>query len=99
MLYIPKVDDFLEILTAEEVKDFVAINFSEYSKSIEGEQNLRKVAKSIYLFLTIPDEVQLNYSDNCIGHYNVKISNLFDPELQLINTRPVIKKKIKRNVK
>ena len=34
MLYIPKIDDCLEILTDDEVKDFVAINFSEYSKSI-----------------------------------------------------------------
>ena len=33
MLYIPKIDDHLEILTDEEVWDFVAINFSEYFKS------------------------------------------------------------------
>ena len=30
MLYIPKIDDFLKIWTDEELKDFVAINFSEY---------------------------------------------------------------------
>ena len=35
MLYIPKINDYLEILTNEEVKDFVAINFSDYFKSIE----------------------------------------------------------------
>ena len=29
MLYISKIDDYLEILTDEEVKDFVVINFSE----------------------------------------------------------------------
>ena len=57
MLSIPKIDDYLKILTDEEVKDFVAINFSEYFKSTEEEQNLRKVAKSLY-FLTTPDEVQ-----------------------------------------
>ena len=34
MLHIPKIDDYLEILTDEEVKDFVVINFSEYFKSI-----------------------------------------------------------------
>ena len=28
-------------------------------------------------------------------HYNVKILNLFDPELQLTNTKPVIKSKLK----
>ena len=33
MLYIPKIDHYLNILTDEEVKDFVAINFSEYFKS------------------------------------------------------------------
>ena len=46
MLYIPKIDDYLEILTDERVKDFVGINFSE---SIREEQNLRKVAKSLYI--------------------------------------------------
>ena len=34
MLYIPKIDDHIKILTDEEVKDFVAINFSKYFKSI-----------------------------------------------------------------
>ena len=29
MMYIPKIDDHLEILTDEEVNNFVAINFSE----------------------------------------------------------------------
>ena len=29
MMYIPKTDDHLEILTDEEVNNFVAINFSE----------------------------------------------------------------------
>ena len=58
-----------------------------YSKLIE-EQNLRKVAKSIYKFLTTPD-------DNGIHNYNVEILNMFDPELQLINTKPMIKSKSK----
>ena len=44
MSYIPKIEDYFQILTDEEVKDFVAINFSE---SIKEEQNLRKVAKSL----------------------------------------------------
>ena len=44
MLYIPKIDDYLKILTDEEEKDFVAINFSEYFKYITEDQNLRKVA-------------------------------------------------------
>ena len=33
MLYIPKVGDYLKILTDDEAKHFVAINFSEYFKS------------------------------------------------------------------
>ena len=32
MLYIPKIDDYLKILSDEEVKDFIAIKFSEYFK-------------------------------------------------------------------
>ena len=55
MLYIPKIDDYLKILTDEEVRDFVAIHFSEYFKStkeklyskVNEEQNLRKVSKSL----------------------------------------------------
>ena len=58
MLYIPKIDDYLKLLTDEEVKDFMAINFSEYFKSIREEQNLRKVAKLLFIFLTTPDEVE-----------------------------------------
>ena len=99
MLYIPKIDGYLKILTDEEVKNFVAINFSEYFKSLREEQNLRKVAKSLYIFLTTPDEVekyvQSNSFDNCVHHYNVDILNVFDPELQMIITKPVIKNKLK----
>ena len=99
MLYIPKVDDCLEILTNEEVKDLVAINFSEYFKSIKEEQNLRKVTKLLYIFLITPDEVEKhvrsNSSDNCVHLYSLEILNLFDPELQLINSKTMIKNKLK----
>ena len=99
MLHIPKIDDFLKILTDEEVKDFVVINFSEYLKAVREEQNLREVAKLLYIFLTTPDEVQKyvqsNSFDNCIYHYNVEILNLFGPELKLIKTKPVIKCRLK----
>ena len=52
MLYTPKTDDYLKILTDQKVKDVVAINFSDYFKSTREklysklieEQNLRKVA-------------------------------------------------------
>ena len=67
------------------------------------EQNFREVFKLLYIFLTTPDEIvkymESNSSDNCAHHYNVEILNLCDPELQLINTKPVIKLKIKRIVK
>ena len=92
MMYIPKIDGYLEILTDEEVKDFVAINVSE---SIKKENNLPKVAKAPYFFLTTPDDVQLNSSDSCLRHFNLKILILFDPELQLINAKPDIKSKLK----
>ena len=72
MLYIPKIDDYIEILTDEEVKDFVAINFSE---TIKEEQNLRKVAKLIYLFHL------MKYNQNLLMIiYITIILNLFDPE-------------------
>ena len=107
MPYIPNIDHYLSILSDEEVKEFVTINFSKYFKSsreklyskLSEEQNLRKVAKLLYIFLATPDEVekyvQSNSSDNCIHRYNVEILNLFDPELQLINTKPMIKSKLK----
>ena len=96
MLYIPKIDDYLENLADEEVNNFVSINFSEYqiyknmySKPNE-EQILRKGAYSPYIFLTTADEVekyldimQSNSSDMCVNRYGIKILNLFDPELQL----------------
>ena len=84
------------------MKYFVAINFSKYFKSIREEQNLRTVAKSLYIFLTRPDEVenyveikQLNSFDNCLARNNVEILNIFHPELQLINTGAIIKSKLK----
>ena len=33
MLYISKTNDYLNIFTEDEVKDFVSINFSKYFKS------------------------------------------------------------------
>ena len=40
--------------------------------------------------------MQSNSSDNCIHLHNVEILNLFYPELQLINTKPMIKNKLKK---
>ena len=86
-------------MTDEEVKYFVAINFNEYFKSRREEQNLKKVAKLLYIFLTTSDKVEKDVqsisSNNCIYHYKVEIINLFDPEFQLINIKPVIKNKLK----
>ena len=80
ILHIPKIDDYIKILTDEKVEAFVAINFSEYSKSIRKKQNLRRVARSLYIFLTTPDEVEKyvesNSSDNCIRRYDVEIFNI-----------------------
>ena len=60
---------------------------------LNEEQNLRKVAKSLYIFLTTSDEVkkyvkmmQSNSSDNWVHCYNVEM---------FINTKPVIKNKFK----
>ena len=79
--------------------DSAAINFSEYFKSIKEDQNLRKVAKLLYIFLTklhkVEKYTQSNSSDNCIHLNNVEILNTFDSELQLINAKPRIKNKFK----
>ena len=71
-----------------------------YFKLIK-EQNLRKVSKLLYIFLTTTDELEKyakmmhsNSSDNCAYRYNVEILNPFDLEL-LINSKTMIKKKIK----
>ena len=56
ILYIPKINDYLEKLTDEEVKDFIVINIREYFESISEEQNLIKLHKSLYTFLTTPDK-------------------------------------------
>ena len=99
MLYILKIDDYLKILTDEEVEDFIAINSSEYFKCIIEEQNLTKVSKYLCIFLATPEEVekyvQWNSSDNYMHRYNVEILNNFNAELQLINTKPMIKNKLK----
>ena len=57
MLYVPKIVDYLKIFTDKEVEDFIAINFSEYLKSLREEKNLRKVAKLVYISLTTPDKL------------------------------------------
>ena len=104
MLYIPKIGGILKILTDNAVKDLVVINFGEYFKSagaklyskLSEEQFLRKVAESFYLFLVqkYVELMQANFTDHCVHHY-IKILNLFDPELQLINAKPIIKSKLK----
>ena len=57
MLYIPTIDDCFEILTDNEVKNFIVINFSDFFKStteklyskLSEEQNLKKLLnRSIY---------------------------------------------------
>ena len=103
MLYIAKIDDYLEILTDEKVTEFVAINILNLQKRLRSksneEQNLRKVAKLLYIFLTISDEaekyVHSNSPDDSIHDYNIEIFDIFDPELQLIDTKPMIKNKLK----
>ena len=99
MLFITKINGYVKLLTDEKVKNFVATNFSEYFTSIRVEENLRKVNKSSNIFLATPNDVkksvQSSFSDNGIHRHNVEILNIFDPELQLINTKPVIETKLK----
>ena len=75
------------------------MSFSEHFKFIREEPKLKKSPKQLYIFLATPNEVEryveTNYSDNSVYQCNVKILSPFDQELQLINTNPLIKNKIK----
>ena len=83
-------------MTDDEVKDLAVINSDEYFKSVREtlytklieKQNLRKVVALLYIFPKTPDEVekhlqvmQSSSSNNCLCRFNIKILNLFDPEL------------------
>ena len=58
MLYIPKIDDCLKMLTDNKLKDIVVINFGECFKSTRKiAELLRKVAELIFILLATPDEV------------------------------------------
>ena len=57
MLSVPKIDNYLEILTNEEVKDFAAITFSDSIREEVVLRKVRKVAKLLYFFLTTHDKV------------------------------------------
>ena len=72
-----------------------------YSKLSE-EQNLRKVVKFLYVFLTTSNELeeyvkksQSNSSDYCVHYYNIEFLNIFDLELQMTKNKPINKNKLK----
>ena len=73
------------------VKDFVVINLGEYFKPLREklysrlneQQNLRKWARLLYIFLTAPDEVekytkmmQPSSSDKRVPSYKIEILDL-----------------------
>ena len=88
-------------MIGEEVKDFVAIIFNEYFKFIREEQNFRKVAKLLYVFLTTSDEVKIyvqsNSSDNCVHHYNVEIWIFLIQNYNWLKLNQWLKKKNQKN--
>ena len=56
----------------------------------------------LYIFLTTPDEVekcakimQSNSSDKYLHRYNIEILSRFEPESELLNTRPMIENELK----
>ena len=72
-----------------------------YSK-LSDKQNMIKVVALLSIFLTTPNEVeknvktmQSNSSDRYVHRSSIDILNLFDRELQLINTKPMIKNNMK----
>ena len=90
------------------MKDFVVINFGEYFKCTR-EKLYAKLSENKILekllnhFISITTDkvrkyvemMKLSSFDNCICHYNIKIVNVFYPELQLLNNKPTIKNKLK----
>ena len=110
MLYIPNIGEYLKILTDDEFKDSLVINFGKYSKStreklyskLSEAQNQEKLGELRYIFITTLDDtekyvemMQSSSFDNSICHHNIIILNLFDPELQLIDIKHIIKSKLK----
>ena len=55
--------------------------------------------KLLNRFIATPDKVEQYVQSNAPGDFthrcNIEIFNLFDPELQLIHTKPMIKSKLK----
>ena len=69
---------------------------------LKEEKNLRKVDEVFDIMLTKPNLVekyfeimQSNSSDRYVHCYSIDILNPFDPELQVINTKPMMKNKLK----
>ena len=68
MLYIPKIENYLETLTEENVEDLMDRIFGEYFESRkedlyskvdkETRKNLRKVAEVFYTFLRTSDKME-----------------------------------------
>ena len=66
MLCIPKTGNYSNILTGDEVRGFVFKNFGEYIKCAKEklcfelfeEQNIRKIAESLYISLATPNAVE-----------------------------------------
>ena len=56
---------------------------------------VKKYAELIEKMEEIKTVMQSSSSDDCVSHYNIEILNLFDPELQLSNTKSIIKNKLK----
>ena len=75
-MYIAKINDYLKLLTDDEVKEFAAINFGEYFKStreklyskLNEEQNLRKCSDAVKKYAKM---MQLNSSGNYVNRYNI----------------------------
>ena len=54
-----------------------------------------KCVELIEKMLKVKIIMQSSSCDNCVRVYNIEILNLFDPELQLINTKSIINNKLR----
>ena len=55
----------------------------------------RKICRIDWKIPEAKTMMQSSSADDCVCVYNIEILNLFDPELQLNNTKPVIKINLK----
>ena len=93
-MYILNLQERNYILNLSEKKNLIKIAglfYTFLTMSDEGKKHVALIEKIQEAKIMM----QVSSSDNCVLVYDIKILNLFDPKLLLINTKLVIKNKLK----